>query len=292
MLVVPSRRDVRHWAEACGVYLAWGLFASLPLDWASASGGWLGRSIGPHLKVSRKARRNLHRAFPEKNDSEIEVILLQVWDNVGRVVTEFPHLKQIAAERLEIIGGQHVSALRDDGLPGFLVSAHFGGWELSGPVAFRLGLPVHVVYRAANNPWVERLFRKGRGVAAESFIPKGAEGGRKLVAVMRRGGHLGMLVDQKMNDGISVPFMGRDAMTAPAVARLAIKFGCPIVAGRIERLGGAHFRVTLEEPIAISVSGDPQKDVYDVMARINSTVERWIRAQPGQWLWLHNRWPD
>ena len=286
-----SARRLLYAAEACGVYLAWGLFATLPLDQASAFGGWLARSIGPLLTVSKRARANLRRAFPGKGDAEIEAILTQVWDNVGRVVGEFPHLKRIAAERLEIIGAEHVEALRDDGLPGFLVSAHFGGWELSGPVAFRLGLPVHVVYRAANNPWVEKLFRKGRGVAAESFIPKGAEGARRLVEVMRAGGHLGMLVDQKMHDGIAVPFLGRDAMTAPAVARLALKFRCPIVAGRIERLGGAHFRVTLEPPIALPDSGDLQSDIREVMRRINATVEGWVRAQPGQWLWLHNRWP-
>ncbi len=287
-----SRRILGQCAEAGGVYLAWGLFAILPLDVASALGGWVGRRIGPLLKVSRKARHNLQRAFPEKEAGEISAILTQVWDNVGRVVAEFPHLKRIAAERLDIVGGHHVAALRDDGRPGFLVSAHFGGWELSGAIAARLGLPVHVVYRAANNPWVETLFRKGRGVAAESFIPKGAEGARRMVEVMRDGGHVGMLVDQKMNDGIAVPFMGRDAMTAPAVARLALKFRCPIVAGRIERLGGAYFRATLEPPIPLPDSGDHQQDVHDVMVHVNATVERWVRAQPGQWLWLHRRWPD
>jgi KDO2-lipid IV(A) lauroyltransferase len=285
-------RSIRHAAEACGIYLAWGLFSALPLDVASAFGGWVARTIGPALKVSRRARRNLHITFPDKSEGDVNAILLQVWDNVGRVVAEFPHLKRIAAERLEVIGAHHVEALRDDGRPGFLVSAHFGGWELSGSIAARLGLPVHVVYRAANNPWVETLFRKARGVAAESFIPKGSEGARKLVAVMRAGGHLGMLVDQKMNDGIAVPFMGRDAMTAPAVARLALKFGCPIVAGRIERIGGAHFRATLEPPIPLPDSGDLQQDVYDVMLSLNGTIERWVREQPGQWLWLHRRWPD
>ena len=283
---------LRHGAEACGVFLAWGMFALLPLDWASALGGWVARAVGPRLKVSRRARRNLHRAFPDKGGGEVDAILAEVWDNVGRVVAEFPHLGRIARERLEVVGAHHVEALRDDGLPGFLVSAHFGGWELSGPVAARLGLPVHVVYRAANNPWVEKLFRKARGAAAEGVIPKGAEGARALVAVMRDGGHLGMLVDQKMNDGIAVPFMGRDAMTAPAVARLALKFGCPIVAGRIERLGGAHFRATLEPPLALPDSGDRQRDVYAVMLQLNATIERWVRAQPGQWLWLHKRWPD
>ena len=288
----PGLRPLLQGLEACGVYFAWGLFAMLPVDGASAFGGWLARRIGPSLKVSNRARRNLRRAFPDKPEQEIESILLDVWDNVGRVVAEFPHLKQIAAERLEILGAENISALRDDGQPGFLISAHFGGWELSGPIAFRLGLPVHVVYRAANNPWVEKLFQKGRGVAAESFIPKGADGARRLLEVLRAGGHLGMLVDQKMNDGIAVPFMGREAMTAPAVARLALKFGCPIVAGRIERLAGANFRVTLEAPMDLPDTGDTQQDVRAIMLSINATIEGWVRAQPGQWLWLHNRWPD
>jgi KDO2-lipid IV(A) lauroyltransferase len=287
-----SPYSFRHAAEASAVYLAWGIVALLPLDWASGLVGAVARLVGPRLKVSQRARRNIARTFPEKSEAEVEAILRQVWDNVGRVVGEFPHLRQIAAERLEIIGAEHVAALREDGKPGFLISAHFGGWELSGPLAFKLGLPVHVVYRAANNPWVEKLFRKGRGIAAESFIPKGARGSRKLVEVLRSGGHLGMLVDQKMNDGIPLPFLGREAMTAPAVARLALRFHCPIVAGRIERLGGAHFRVILEPPFVLSESGDLQQDVHDAMVQINRTVERWVLAQPGQWLWLHNRWPD
>jgi KDO2-lipid IV(A) lauroyltransferase len=86
--------------------------------------------------------------------------------------------------------------------------------------------------------------------------------------------------------------MGREAMTAPAVARLALKFGCPVVPGRIERTGGANFRVVLEPPIPHPNSGDPHQDVYEMMLVINQTIERWVRAQPGQWLWLHNRWPD
>jgi KDO2-lipid IV(A) lauroyltransferase len=48
-----------------------------------------------------------------------------------------------------------------------------------------------------------------------------------------------MLVDQKMNDGIAVPFFGRDAMTAPALARLAFRFDATVVPVRILRLKGA-----------------------------------------------------
>ena len=52
-----------------------------------------------------------------------------------------------------------------------------------------------------------------------------------------------MLVDQKMNDGIAVPFFGRDAMTAPALAQIALKFRCPVVPAKVERIKGARFRI-------------------------------------------------
>ena len=33
-----------------------------------------------------------------------------------------------------------------------------------------------------------------------------------------------MLIDQKMNDGIKINFFGKEAMTATAIAKLALKF--------------------------------------------------------------------
>ncbi|MTJ79459.1 MAG: lauroyl acyltransferase [Telmatospirillum sp.] len=286
-----TTRPLRHGVEALGAYAGWFLFAALPLDWASALGGWLARSVGRHLRVNDMARRNLRRSFPEMSEEDLALTLTEVWDNLGRVVGEFPHLKEIVAQRLEIIGAEHVEAMRVDGKPGILIAAHFGGWELSGPIAQHLGLPVHVIYRAANNPWVENLYRKGRGVAAESFIAKGSKGARQALDVLKRGGHLGMLVDQKMNDGIAVPFMGRDAMTAPAVASFALKFRCPVVAGRIERLPGARFRVTFEPPLTLPETDDRLRATHEIMGTINQMIEGWVRERPGQWLWLHQRWP-
>ena len=59
--------------EAAAVRLFLALFAMLPLDRASAVGGWLARMIGPRLAVSRVARRHLGHAFPDKSAAEIEI---------------------------------------------------------------------------------------------------------------------------------------------------------------------------------------------------------------------------
>jgi KDO2-lipid IV(A) lauroyltransferase len=146
------------------------------------------------------------------------------------------------------------------------------------------------VYRAANNAAVNRVLR--RTLRTRQAVPKGAGGGRDLVRHLRDGGHVGMLVDQKLNDGIAVPFFGRDAMTAPALARLARHFHAPILPVRVERLVGAHFRFTVMPRLAVAETGDGTADVLATMTRVNGMIEGWIRDRPEQWLWLHKRWPD
>jgi KDO2-lipid IV(A) lauroyltransferase len=147
-----------------------------------------------------------------------------------------------------------------------------------------------VVYRAPNNPWADALLRRFRD--APLSIPKGPEGARALLRLIRAGGHAGILVDQKMNDGIPVPFFGRTAMTAPAVAQLGLRQGCVLVPSRTERLNGARFRITLYPPLDLHPTGDRVADELAVMTRINRLIEGWIRDHPEQWLWLHRRWPD
>jgi len=287
-----SGKEIRQRLEALLAWGIWLLFRALPLDAASALGGWLGRTIGPRLGVTRIARRNLARAFPEKSEAERDAIVHAMWDNLGRVAGEFPHLPQIAAERIETIGAEEIDRMRDDGKPGIFISGHLGNWELAGAVALQRGVPLHLIYRAANNPWIETLYRKGRRGAAGDQIPKGPEGARKALKVLKSGGHLGMLVDQKMNDGVPIPFFGRDAMTAPAMAQFATRFSCPLVPARVERLKGAHFRVTVLPPLDFPHTGDSHDDNRQLLERINLLIEEWVRDTPEQWLWLHRRWPD
>ena len=109
---------------------------------------------------------------------------------------------------------------------------------------------------------------------------------------LKEGEHVAILIDQKQNDGISVPFFGRDAMTNPTVAQLALRYRCPIIPGDIERLDGAHFRLTIHPPIEFEPTGDTDADVHAIMTQLNALLEAWIRRRPEQWFWVHRRWPD
>src|SRR5690606_19539435 len=122
-------------------------------------------------------------------------------------------------------------------------------------------------------------------------VTKGQEGARQSVKFLKEGTSISMLVDQKMNEGIPVPFFGREAMTATAIARLALKFECPIVPVQVERLRGVKCRVTYYPPLTVPETGTMDEKIMHIMTQINQMLETWIRKRPEQWLWVHNRWP-
>ena len=103
---------------------------------------------------------------------------------------------------------------------------------------------------------------------------------------------MAMLIDQKMNDGIAVPFFGRDAMTAPAIAEFALRYDMPLIPVRAVRTKDCHFEVTIYPPLAYEKTGDDEKDILAIMTQINAQLESWIREYPEQWFWVHKRWPN
>ena len=84
----------------------------------------------------------------------------------------------------------------------------------------------------------------------------------------------------------------REPFLAPALAALALRFDCDVLPARVERLTGAHFRLTVFPPLPLPRSGDPQADAAALMAQVNAILETWVRDRPEQWFWVHRRWPD
>jgi len=271
-------------------------FRILPIDIASAFGGWISRTIGPNLKISRRATNNLKVAFPEKSKAEISNIVRGMWDNLGRLAAEYPHLSSIVIGgndgRVEYVGGEYVDLLKNSGNSAIFFSAHLGNWEVLSLGATQHGISLDRVYREANNRLVEWLYRSGRATVEGALIPKGPAGARALLKSLKSGRHLAMLIDQKMNDGIPIPFFGRDVMTAPAIAELALRYDCMVIPTRITRLKGARFRFTIFPPLKLIKTDSHKEDVVANMAQVNAMIEKWVRNTPEQWLWLHNRWPD
>ncbi len=260
--------------------------------------GFLARTLGPLLPVTKVGDVNLRLALPELDESARRRVLRGVWDSLGRTVAEFPHIGSLGPSESgpgwEFINEQVLRDIAAGEAPAVLVGAHIGNWEILPAALSRLGLRLGFFYRAASNAAANAAILQLREQACRRNLPgfaKGAQGARQAVMHLSRGGHLGVLFDQKLNNGIAVKLFGHEAMTTPAAAALALKFNAPLVPVRVQRIGPARFRLTVDAPLVRPHTGNNTEDIAVWTQAINDRLEAWVRDDPTQWLWLHRRWP-
>lgn len=272
-----------------------GMFRLMGLRRASDFGGWLARTVGPRIPVTRRARRNMAAAFPDMTTEVREKHIHDMWDNLGRTFAEYAFLGEFSANgenpRIDLQGRENARTAIAKGHGGLFVSGHCGNWELMPPCVRDLGLTGTLVYRPPNNPYVDAWIAEQRRLGLPTLAAKGGEGARAIIKTLKQGGFLAMLVDQKMNDGIPVPFFGRLAMTPTGAPALALRHNAPIVPAWCERLPGQRFRVTIYPEIPHPNTGDRARDIHELALALNQFLEARIRENPMNWLWLHSRWP-
>lgn len=284
---------LRHYLEYIAAWPVYAVLSRMPVNLVSNILGTIGRNVGPRVSLSNRIRDNLRLVWPRISDSEIEKIVRGVCDNFARVNSDYWSLDQIRRDqdnRIEIVGAEHLVALRDTGKSGILLAGHLGNWEMVTLAARMHDLPLTVVYRPFNNPLIDAYVRDWQRGSGVELIMKGRDGARRLTQVLKGDGHTIMLVDVRMNDGVRIPFLGVEAMTPAAPAALALKYDALLVPVRVERTGPAHFRVTVEEPRSPVNTGDRNADIAATMSWVNERFGEWIRARPEQWMWFHRRW--
>lgn len=278
-------KNIRYFLEAILLSIFLLISKMLPVTWASNIGGFIGRTLGPRLATSRKALVNIKASLPNISDNEAQKIMTGMWDNLGRVMMEYAHLPHIGRDRTEIIGKDILEKYNNK--PAIFFSGHLSNWEVCPPAVFlQIGFIINPIYRAPNNPFSDAMLNYARTMGGKlKTIPKSKTGTRHIVKTLQRNEGVGMLVDQKYNEGIPSNFFGRPAMTSPIFAQLAQRFDCPLIPLRIERLKGPNFRVTIFDPLDIK-----DKSVEVLIDKSHALLEGWIKERPEQWLWLHRRW--
>ena len=272
--------------EAAGLFLLIGILKILPRRAASALMSLLLRTVGPRTRWQNRSLEHLSFALPHLTDAQKQTALTDMWDNLGRNIGEYFHIKKLLNNSdLTISGLEHI----DKSKGGFLVSGHFGNWELLPLLLHLPGQSGGLIYRPMNNPIANQVFKARIAANKISIFEKGREGAVGMLKVIKNGGLMIMLTDQTLREGDKVPFFGQDVPTATSHIKLAAKTSLPIYMVRCQRVSGAQHLMKIHPPIYIDKNADAEALAAHA-EHMNQIFEDWIENAPGQWLWPHRRW--
>lgn len=290
-------KKLRHIVEYIGLVLCLFLAKHLPLAFAELlANGVADAFFFLAIKRRRIACDNVRRSGIATDKTEIERI----------VRASFRHLTILVVEALkapDFFGNvdwrDHVTfdiapesqALIDDPAQGvILASAHLGNWELGTFLLSRMK-PVLAVVRKMNNPYADRLVREKTHRREFDTTPKSGGSGMRLVRILRKGGMLGLLIDQHATTKpMMVDFFGVPAATHTSPALLHMVTKSPICMAFGIRHGPMKYTISVSSPLKHERTGDKEHDVRTILEAMNADLERMISRYPEQYLWAHRRW--
>ncbi len=290
----PRLTRALYHGEAALIRSVWALSGRLDVDRASRLGAKILRRVGPRAAKHKHMLANLAVAFPGLDSKARAALARDIWGQIGRVMAEYPHLETIcgteAASRMEIVDphGMHDKAARR---PVIFVSAHTANWELAAALGRVGGFEVDVVYSPQTNPVVHQALQARRRPLHSGFIERRV-GARGIIQTINKGRCIGILLDQRYDEGEDVTFFGHPTPAGTGPAALALKLGVDFAPIRIERLDDARFRATYGAPLKPVVDGPLRVQAHDLTQQVYALFEAWIRDRPAQWLCLKRRWPN
>lgn len=274
----------------------YGFFKLLPVDWASRLGRKFGRWLGPKMASrSRNIKANLDLALKTQSKAELEALVPEVWGNAGALLAEYPHMGGIvdpSSDRVEVVVEEPIPGFEDPGQPAIFVSAHLSNWELiAGVIASRYRIPFVALYSPPANPWLDRFLLSSRRQLGCDLMPRD-QSARGLIRALKQRRSIALVMDRRAQGGLPVPLFGENKPTSGLPAKMALKFNCPLVPVKIERLRDARFRVTFCKPLRSRVpAGDEAAQVRDLTLQINEHFEQWIKQAPEAWFCSKKIWP-
>jgi len=171
--------------------------------------------------------------------------------------------------------------------------AHFGNFTLMGIGLTSRGYPYALIVRPADESRVEGYFQKWRDKLGYDSIPAfpRSTAVRRSLGALHHNKILALFADQnKAKGGVFVDFFGRPAGTVVGPAVMALKTGAPVVPIFNVRQGVNKHKVIIGPPVEFEISGNQDKDILSVTAKITKVIEEFVRRYHTHWWWFHNRW--
>ena len=255
----------------------------------------IAKNLGFKFKSKERTIANIKRAFPTLDTLNEQKYLEEMWCNIGRTFSEYVYLKNFRENSGHIIleGMGILDQIKSTKKPTVFISGHFANFELMAMELDRNNLNIAAIYRPLNNIFLNPLMEFWRKKYICNFqIPKkipGKEGNgtKALLKAVHNKSNIAVMVDQAITQGTKINFFNEPAFTTSIPSQLALKYNYQIVPISIKRLDKYYFKMKILNPIPIDPNNDNEQTIG---VKINQEIEKIILANPGQWIWTHNRW--
>ena len=283
--------------EYTGITAVTAALRAMPLERAVRAGarlgGWAMNFDRPNRPIALK---NLEIAFPEMNPAARLNILRKMYRSWGRVLAEWTHLPELSRANVEQVATYEgkenwdEAERRSNGHGLFVLTGHYGNFELMQIAQSVYGYRLAIVHRALRNPLIDAAISTQRVRYGNRIIERKA-GGREMMKMLRQNWMIAIALDLDVRKGVFVDFFGMPASTSDGIARLSIATGAPVMPVFMVREGD-----TVHHKIKILPAFYPEKTrhrealVREYTQQYTTTLERMIRAHPDHWNWIHRRW--
>lgn len=217
--------------------------------------------------------------------------------NYGRYLVDFVRAPKMGAgaerNKVQFDRWDAIEEAMRGGRGVIFVLMHFGNWDMGGPALAERGHKVNVIAQTFEHDALNEAVVAARQVRGMNVIPA-EHAAMGIVRALKRGEVLGILIDRPMADGgVEVPFFGSPVVVPAGPAWIALRTGACILPAALVRARDTedmtHALVDLD--VAVTPSGDIQRDVVALTRRILEAHERFIRAYPDQWFMFRPMWP-
>ena len=267
------------------------IFKILGPTTSSKLSGKIFEIIGPYFRSKKLIYSNIAKAYPDADEKELEKITKSMWNNYGRVFSEYMFIKDFRfgnlANKIEIIGKEYLEEIKNSNKKVIFISGHFSNFELMAMCIEKSGIQLAAIYRPLNNIFLNKIMEKIRNkYICKNQIKKGLGGLKKLISFKNKNYSTALMIDQRVSEGILSNLFNFEALTTTIPAQLVKKYNIPIVPVYIERISGIDFKLVINKPIIYSKNETTQT----ITDHLNEILEKMILKKPGQWIWSHNRW--
>jgi KDO2-lipid IV(A) lauroyltransferase len=248
--------------------------------------GALAFLVGRHERL--RALDNVARALPALSEPRREVLVREMFRELGSNALECLIVRRLKARAVCFEPGARKALLDAHALGRgvIYVTAHLGNWELMAAAVARHVL-VSVLFKGSYDPrftWMIDDFRKKNGVMGINVQRPGHL--RRAIVTLRSGHVLGVLLDQPVVGGASIPFFDQPAPTSLIVPALARITGAPVVVGTIQRVSPCQHAISVRR---ILLDERPERG-YEQTRRLTRHLQAAIEGAPEQWIWSLDRW--